>query len=302
MAGLFGAHVFQGADDHAVLGKQGLFRQALVDCLGDAEVNHLGHRLAIGKCHQHIRGLDIAVNDSLLMGVLNRLAHRNQQLEAFLRRETIAITKDRDRDTCDEVHDEVWAARFGGARVEDPGDILMVHECQRLALGLEAGDHLVGIHPWFDDLERDFAAYRTLLHPAIDDAHAPFADFLDKPVASDVRAETSDHPVGWDRAGCALSATIGCNVFRRVRIEASRLILGGTTGPGAVLDPFFDALPQHKVVFTRLIEEGHALGRVGLSQGFGDDRLNSGVGPVSRHRQVSRLRHPRSVVAGHDRR
>ena len=52
----------------------------------------------------------------------------------------------------------------------------VVHQGQGLALGLEAGDHLAGIHPGLDDLERDPAPDRLLLLGHVDGAHAPFAD------------------------------------------------------------------------------------------------------------------------------
>ena len=38
----------------------------------------------------------------------------------------------------------------------------MIHHRQRLPLGLEAGDHLPGVHPQLDDLQRDLAADRVL--------------------------------------------------------------------------------------------------------------------------------------------
>ena len=42
----------------------------------------------------------------------------------------------------DQLHDEVRPAGFGGAGVEDAGDVGVVHQRQGLPLGLEAGDDL----------------------------------------------------------------------------------------------------------------------------------------------------------------
>ena len=42
--------------------------------LGDAEVDHLDDRHAVVQRHQHVRGLEVAVDDALLVGVLHRLA------------------------------------------------------------------------------------------------------------------------------------------------------------------------------------------------------------------------------------
>ena len=65
----------------------------------------------------------------------------------------------------------------------------MVHHRQRLPLGLEAGDDLLGVHAQLDDLERDAAPDRLLLLGHIDHAAAAFADFLEQLVAADDRAE-----------------------------------------------------------------------------------------------------------------
>ena len=54
--------------------------------LGDAEVDHLGHRLAVVQCDQHVRRLDVAMNDALLVGVLDGLADRDEQLQPLSRR------------------------------------------------------------------------------------------------------------------------------------------------------------------------------------------------------------------------
>ena len=42
--------------------------------LGDAEVDHLRHRHAVVQRDEDVRGLDVAVNDALLMRVLDGLA------------------------------------------------------------------------------------------------------------------------------------------------------------------------------------------------------------------------------------
>ena len=61
----------------------------------------------------------------------------------------------------------------------------MVHQRQRLPLGLEPGDDLLGVHAQLDDLERDPAADRLLLLGHVDHAAAAFADLLQQLVAAD---------------------------------------------------------------------------------------------------------------------
>ena len=64
----------------------------------------------------------------------------------------------------------------------------MVHHGQRLALQLEAGDDLPGIHAKLDDLERDAAAYRVFLIGDIDHAATAFANFFAELVGADCLA------------------------------------------------------------------------------------------------------------------
>ena len=66
-----------------------------------------------------------------------------------------------DRHALDQLHDEVGAAGVGGAGVEHPGDVGVVHQRQGLALGLEPGDDLPGVHARLDDLQGDLAADRA---------------------------------------------------------------------------------------------------------------------------------------------
>ena len=84
------------------------------------------------------------------------------------------------RDAAHQFHDEVGPPRVGGAGVEDLGDVRMIHHRQRLPLGLEAGDDLLGVHAQLDDLERDAAADRFLLLGHVNDAAAAFADLLEQ--------------------------------------------------------------------------------------------------------------------------
>ena len=76
-------------------------------------------------------------------------------------------------------------ARSGGPRVQHPGDVGVIHQGQRLPLGLEPGDDLPGIHPRLDDLQGNPAADRLALFGDINNPHAAFADLLPKLVGAD---------------------------------------------------------------------------------------------------------------------
>ncbi len=133
--------------------------------------------------------LDVAVDDPFLMGVLHGLADRDETAPAARACvEIVLVAVLGDRDPADQLHHEVGPARLGGPRVEHPGDVRMVHQGQGLPLGLEAGDHLLGVHARLDDLQGHLAADRLLLLGHVDHAHAAFADLLQQLVGADDRA------------------------------------------------------------------------------------------------------------------
>jgi hypothetical protein len=61
----------------------------------------------------------------------------------------------------------------------------MVHEGQRLPLGLETSDHLAAVHARLDDLESNLALDRLRLLGHVDGAHAAFADLLQQLIGTD---------------------------------------------------------------------------------------------------------------------
>jgi hypothetical protein len=186
--GLLGAHVLEGADQGAELREQRPLRQPLLDRLGDAEVDDLGHRLVVVHRHEHVGRFDVAVDDPLLVGVLDGLADRHEQLQPLARRQPAVVAKLRDGDAVDQLHDEIGPAARRGVGVEDAGDVLVVHERQGLPLRLEAGEDLPAVHAGLDDLQGNLAANRMLLLGHVDDAHAAFADLLEQLVRAEARA------------------------------------------------------------------------------------------------------------------
>ncbi len=110
---LLGAHVERRA--HHV-GKAGVDRplgQPLVDRLGHAEVDDLGDRHPVVERDQHVGGLDVAVDNPLLMGMLHRMANRDEQFQTLLRREVVLVAVVGDGDAADQLHDEVGPASRG---------------------------------------------------------------------------------------------------------------------------------------------------------------------------------------------
>ena len=136
------------------------------------------------------------MNDSLLMGVLHGLANIDEQLQPLTRAQPGLVAVLRDRHPADQLHHEVRAAGFGRTGIQHPGNIRMVHHRQGLPLGLEPGDHLLGVHARLDDLQRDAAADRLGLLGDKDDSHSPFANLLQQLVAADEGAGLLGHDRG----------------------------------------------------------------------------------------------------------
>ena len=144
---LLRAHVLQRADHRPVLGEEGPLGELLLGRLGHAEVDHLGDRLAVVQRDHHVRRLDVAVDDPLLMRVLDRLADRDRNSSSRWRGERRLSSQYL-------VIGTPWTSSMtkysrpcsGGARIENTRDVDMVHHGQRLPLRLEAGDDLPRVH------------------------------------------------------------------------------------------------------------------------------------------------------------
>ena len=212
--GLLGAHVRRRADDLLEPGVQGHFGECHARRLRDAEVDHLGHRLVVVQGNQHVRGLDVAVDDAFLMGVLDCVADGHEEFEALFGRHLPGVAELGDRRALHQFHYEERPAVGGGADVEDAGDVRVVHHRERLPFRFKAGDDGLGVHPGLDELDRDepFHGFDLLSHP--DGTHAAFADRLEQLVLP------GDDGAGLDgitreRRGCAFVAT-GAVGFIRV--------------------------------------------------------------------------------------
>ena len=128
------------------------------------------------------------MDHALLVGMLDRLADRHEEFQALARREPLLVAVLGDGNALDQLHDEERPARLGAAGVEHAGDVGVVHHRQGLPLGLEAGQHGLGVHARLDDFHGHDALHRFCLLGHEDRAHAPLADLLHQLVAADGRA------------------------------------------------------------------------------------------------------------------
>jgi hypothetical protein len=202
--------------------------------------------------------LDVAVDHPLLVGVLDGLAHRDEQGQAVLRSELVRITVVGDRHTADQLHHEVGAAGGRASRVEHAGDVRVIHQGQRLALGLEPGDDVAGVHPRLQDLERDLAADRLGLLGHEDQAEAPLTDELHQPVGPDPIADFRSRWAGVGRVVRARECQVGRRPVQRV--------VGGMSR-----EQRLDFAPEHQVPGTRFFQVGRPVGGARNGQSSGED-------------------------------
>jgi hypothetical protein len=173
------------------------------------------------------------MDDAFLMRVLDGSTNLNEQIKPFPGGEVILVAVIRDLDAPHQFHDEIRPAGFRRAGVQHLGNVRMIHQSQRLPLGLESSDDTLGVHTQFDDLERDPAANGFLLFGHIHHTAAAFADLLQKLVAADSVAGLID----WN----------GRRTFEEVT--------GFVTG----LKQFFNTLAEGRIVGTGLVKKSRAL-------------------------------------------
>src|SRR5262249_9165471 len=156
--------------------------------LGDAEVDHLEHRFVVAIANEHVRRLQIAMDDPLLMSMLHRLAGTEEKIESLLQRQVMLVAIASDRYPLNQFHDEIRSAGRGRPAVMHLGDIRMIHDRERLPLSFETSDDLPRVHAGLEHLEGNLAADWLGLLGEEDDAEAAFADVLEELVRTDDRS------------------------------------------------------------------------------------------------------------------
>ena len=129
------------------------------------------------------------MNNPLLVGVLHGLTDRDEQLQSGPQGKPPLVAVRRDRGALDELHHEERLIGLRGAAVEDAGDVGVIHQGQRLTLGVEPGQDGPRIHTDLDQLEGDLALDGLGLIGAVDGAHPAFAEDVSE------RVPTRDDPV-----------------------------------------------------------------------------------------------------------
>ena len=74
-----------------MLGKDRSLRERLLQRLGQAEVDDFRYRLIVDHGDKDVRGLDVAVNNAFLVGVLDRLANREKEPQPLFQAELVRV-------------------------------------------------------------------------------------------------------------------------------------------------------------------------------------------------------------------
>ena len=141
----------------------------------------LGVGPAVHLRHQHVARLEVAMDDPLLVGVLDGLADRHEQLQPGCHRHPCLVAILGDRHALHQLHDEEGLVGRRDAAVVDAGDVGVIHQREGLPFGVEPGQHASRIHRPLDQLERHLPLDRFGLAGTVDRAHPAFAqDVLER--------------------------------------------------------------------------------------------------------------------------
>ena len=122
------------------------------------------------------------MNDAAKMCVLRARAHAIEELQPRGEAEAALVAEAGDGLAVDVLHGEVRPAIRRRAGIEDPSDIWMRQQRERITLELEARHDVSGGKPELQDLEPHPAAHRGFLLREVHLTHGAFAEPADHPV------------------------------------------------------------------------------------------------------------------------
>jgi hypothetical protein len=126
----------------------------------------------------------------LLVGMLDRLADRHEQLQPLAGGQAAFVGVPGDGRSLDLLHHEVGPAALRGAAIEDTGNVRVAQDGQSLMFGFEVGDNLDGVYAGIDELEGDPLAQGLVMVGHPDGAHADLANLLQELVWGEMSAGT----------------------------------------------------------------------------------------------------------------
>src|SRR6185312_12595265 len=156
------------------------------ELLGDSEVEQL--RLSL-RGDQNVGGLEVAVNQQALVGVLDGGADLLEKEEALVDGQPVVVAILVDGQSLDQLHDEIGAAVVRAPAVVEARDVGMLEAGEDLPFGDEAVEGLGAGQAGAEDLDGDVPLV-VLILPAgeIDGSHAAAADPPQQPVGAEAAA------------------------------------------------------------------------------------------------------------------
>src|SRR4026208_820874 len=115
------------------------------------------------------------MDDPFLVRVLNGLRHLNEERETLRNAHATLGAVLRDPNPADQLHHEIWSSFGCSARIKYLRNVWVVQECENLPLRFEPCDDGLGVHPWFDDLQRDVSPDGSRLLGKVGHTTATFA-------------------------------------------------------------------------------------------------------------------------------
>ena len=114
----------------------------------DTEVDDLRQGSTLMLHHQDVRGLQVSVDDTLLVCVVHSLADFAKQVETRREVELILGAVASNRDPVDELHDEEWSLSIRQTRIVNLCDRRVIHPRHRLAFRFESGENICTEHSY----------------------------------------------------------------------------------------------------------------------------------------------------------
>ena len=126
------------------------------------------------------------MNDSFLVRMLNGMADLYKKFQPLMWGQLVLVTKLSNLHPLHQFHHKVRPAGARRARIQHLGDVRMIHERECLALGVEPGNHIPGVHPELDDLQCHQTLYRFLLGCQVHGPAAALPELLQQFIAAHV--------------------------------------------------------------------------------------------------------------------
>ena len=139
---MFGTHIKRRSDHRKESRVNRFVRQLLIERFGHTKVNHFRDRSVVVQRHHNVGWFDVSVNDTFLMSVMDGGTHIDHQIQTFANVHLFLVAELGDGQSPHQFHDEVGPVIGGHSRIENLGDIGMIHQRDRLSFGLEPSDHL----------------------------------------------------------------------------------------------------------------------------------------------------------------